>query len=145
MTESWMVDDASPASFSTSHVKLAPLSSRRSRMSTKLDVVPNLTDVGKTVTPALSGAPLRYHVTFGAGFPPVDVHVKRMCSDSRRSRDDTLVETVGVPGVTAQCVIRQTLYSQRNLNTLVYRVRLITSHLYQSYMYCHFYKLDTFV
>jgi len=137
-----MVDDASPASFSTSHVKLAPLSSRRSRMSTKLDVVPNLTDVGKTT---LSGAPLRYHVTFGAGFPPVDVHVKRMCSDSRRSRDDTLVETVGVPGVTAQCVIRQTLYSQRNLNTLVYRVRLITSHLYQSYMYCHFYKLDTFV
>jgi len=100
-TESWMVVDAAPASFSKSHVKLAPLSSRLSRMSSTLDVVPNLTGVGKTVTPALSCAPLRYHVTFGAGFPPVDSHVNRMCSDSRGSRDDTLVDMVGAPGVTA--------------------------------------------
>lgn len=115
-TDSWSVAAAFPASFSTSHVKLAPLSSRLSCTSTDADVIPNLTDVGTSVTPLLSRAPLRYHVTFGTGFPPVDSHVNRMCSDSRGSRDNALVDTVGAPGFTVihkrySCSEEESIYS----------------------------------
>jgi len=98
-----MVVDAVPASLSNEHVKLAPLSSRRSRRSNRPLAVPNLTGGGTTAALApSSGAPSRYHVTPGAGFPPADRHVNRMCSDSRGSRDDdAFVDTVGVPGITA--------------------------------------------
>ena len=54
------------------------------------------------MTPATCGTPLRYHVTLGAGFPPADSHVNRMCSDSRGSRDVAFVDKVGTPGFTTQ-------------------------------------------
>ena len=99
---------AEPASLWNAHVKLAPSSSRRSRTSSVPEVVPNLTVAGTTVAPS-SGAPLRYHVTFGAGFPPADSHVRRRCSDSRGSRDVASVEMTGAPGIT----IRTALYTIR--------------------------------
>ena len=117
-----MVVDAVPASFLNRHVKLAPLSWRPTRTSSRPEVLPNLTGAGTivVVTPApVSGAPLRYHVTFGDGFPPVDAHVSRTCSDSRGSRDVALLDTVGTPGITI-CTLGTFFNNYQNLTGRVW-------------------------
>ena len=98
------VADADPASLRNRHVKLAPSFRRPSGAYSVPEVTPNLSFAGRVTVlwASPSGAPLRYHVTLGDGFPPADWHVSPTCFLCCGPRSDVLVDTLGTPGITTQ-------------------------------------------